>query len=111
MFRKNGVKTVAAFDLFAPELDMSARKARTLFERDRAPIIAVNEWRRILAGAIQVRRHMSLALRARCDRWDEETALLELRQQQLELWGPESGEAQCKSQTSGCDDVSQKLAA
>lgn len=90
--RESGVKTFAAFDDLAPELDLPPRRVRRLFEREGNPWIGIDEYTRLLLRGARVLRGVADKLRERADRWDSEADLLELKHRQLTLWGNGEGE-------------------
>ena len=85
--RGMGMKTHAALDVYAPELELQPRRARRLFERDRDPIVTREECFRVTLLASRVLRSIADKLRDQADHWDQEADILELQQRQLSLWG------------------------
>lgn len=91
--RESGTKTFAALELVAPEVDVNPRRLRRLFERERVPVVRIDEYTRLLLLGARVLRRLIDRQRERADRWEAEADLLELRHRQLTLWGGECGES------------------
>lgn len=85
--RASGMKTFAAFDVIAPQLQMEPRRVRRLFERDRDPFVSIDEYARLLLLGARALRRIADRLREYADRWDSEADLMELKHRQLNLWG------------------------
>lgn len=94
--RETGVKTFAALDLIAPQLDMQPRRVRRLFELDREPLVDLDEYTRILFRGARLLRRLADRLRERAERWESEADLLELKHRQLTLGeGKEWAQSNC----------------